>query len=95
MKTLRQIRKEIDGTRSFGISDSGDLEKIRVRTITTPAQRMREKTEDNMKPIKFTWQDYENRVEELSLELDIPISDAQALVDLELEARGIELLPEP
>ena len=52
------------------------------------------KTEDNMKPIKFTWQDYENRVEELSLELDIPISDAQALVDLELEARGIELLPE-
>lgn len=47
-----------------------------------------------MKSIKFTWQDYEDRVEELSLELDIPISDAQALVDFELEARGIELLPE-
>jgi len=41
--------------------------------------------------IKFTWQDYEDRVEEISLELDIPTSDAQALLDLELRERGIDL----
>lgn len=53
---------------------------------------MREKQRTNMAAkIKFTWQDYEDRVEEISLELDIPTSDAQALLDLELRERGIDL----
>lgn len=40
--------------------------------------------------IKFTWQDYETRVIEMEEELGIPTSDAQAILDIELENRGIE-----
>lgn len=40
--------------------------------------------------IKFTWQDYENRVIQLEEELGISTSDAQAILDIELKEQGIE-----
>lgn len=47
-----------------------------------------------MKPIPITEQYYQEWITELSDQLGIPILDAKALLDEELQARGIELLPE-
>lgn len=55
-----------------------------------PAQRMRKRGLIMSNKIKFTWQDYENRVIQLEEELGISTSDAQAILDIELKEKGVE-----
>lgn len=55
---------------------------------------MRGKQRTNMKPIPITEQYYQEWIAELAEQLDIPIQDAKALLDEELQARGIKILPE-